>query len=333
MRRAGLAASAATLVLLAAPLPAAALDLGTTGAPFTVSADPAAPAPYGQVTLTPAPGDIDIAGTAMTVSINGAQVYSGNTQPVAIRMGAAGKTETVTVSIKAGGGTYKQVLTLTPQGVALVAEPLSSAPPLYPGKPLPPLGGSVRVVAVADLRTAGGAQLDPATLSYDWTVDGTEDIAGSGVGKRAVIVGSPLEYRTRTVSVTVTSPSGAQVASGSLTIAPAEPTMRIYERDPLLGIRFERALGGTFALAGSEASLYAAPYSFPTALGAPALTWYVGGNPAQAGNLVTLRPTGSGSGTASVSVTGASSGSIEAPAASAQLTVSFGAAASGILGL
>lgn len=208
--------------------------------------------------------------------------------------------------------------------VALVAEPLSSAPPLYPGKPLVPLGGSVRVVAVADLRTAAGVQLDPNTLSYTWVVDGTEEVGASGTGKRVLIVASPLQYRSGTVEVTVRSPDGLKSGMASLNLASADPVMRIYERDPLMGVRFDKALGDTYTLTGSEASLYAAPFSFPTALRAPLLSWYVNGTLAQTGNLVTLRPTGQGRGTASVSVTGASSGSLDAPAASASLTAFYG---------
>jgi len=211
-----------------------------------------------------------------------------------------------------------------PQDVTLVAEPLSSAPPLYPGKPLVPLGGSVRVVAVGDLRTASGIQLDPNTLSYTWVVDGAEEIGASGVGKRVLIVGSPLQYRSGSVEVTVTSPDGSKSGVASLNLASADPVMRIYERDPLMGIRFDRALGDIYTLKGSEVSLYGAPFSFPTALRAPLLSWYVSGALAQTGNLITLRPTGQGRGTASVSLVGASTGSIDAPAASASLTATFG---------
>ncbi|MDE1944728.1 MAG: hypothetical protein KGI03_00420 [Patescibacteria group bacterium] len=213
--------------------------------------------------------------------------------------------------------------------VTLVVEPLSSAPPLYPGKPVVPLGGSARVVALADFTGASGKAIDPASLSYAWNVDGVEQLASEGVGKRVLIADAPLEYRTSTVTVSVTSADGALSANASVDLAAAEPIVRIYDRDPLMGVRFDAALPDTFSLAGSEATLYAAPYSFPTALGAPALSWFVGGALSQTGNLITLRPTGQGAGTATVSVTAASKGSIDAPAASDSLTVSFGSAGGG----
>jgi hypothetical protein len=283
------------------------------------------------VTFTPVSGDIDISGATMTVTINGKQIINGDAAPFSLRMGDAGRTETVAISMKTAGGTYKQVVTVTPQDVVLVAEPLASLPPLYPGRPTIPVGGSVRVVAVADIRSANGTQLDPSTLAYAWSVDGSG--AGSGVGKRSIIVSSPLEYRASTVTVTVTSPDGTLIATDSTDLTPLAPVLRIYERDPLIGIRFEAALSDTFALAGSEATLYAAPFSYPTALSAPSLSWYVAGSLAQRGGFITLRPTGKGAGTASLTVTGAQSGSVDAPAASAALTVSFGKKSSSIFGL
>ena len=317
----------AAVVLLSTPTLAEAL--GEVQQPFTVSADPGTPSAHGTVTLTPVSGDIDITAATMTVSVNGTQSYTGNAVPVEVALGAAGVTATIVVSMKTTLGTYRQTLSLTPQDVTLVAEPLASAPPFYPGRPLVPLGGSVRVVALADLRTGVGVQLNPTTLSYAWTVDGAEAVSGSGIGERVLIVDSPLQYRARTVEVVVTSPDGLRVGTASLDLVASDPTMRIYERDPLMGIRFDRALGDTYALSGSEASLYGAPFSFPTALRAPTLSWYVGGTLSQTGNLITLRPTGRGAGTTEVSVTGAASGSLEAPAASASLTVSFGSTGGG----
>ena len=314
----------ALFALCALPaLASAQFDSGTN--PFTVSVDPTSPAPYSQVTLTPVSGQIDITNATMIVTVGGKEVYRGNAQSVPITLGGPGATLAIVVRMQTATGSYKQNLPLAPQDVVLVAEPLASAPPLYAGKPLVPLGGSVRVVAMADLRTSGGARLDPATLAYAWSVDGAQIDSASGIGKRAVIVDSPLQYRSRTIAVTVTSPDGRLAGSDSFDLVGSDPTLRIYERDPLLGIRFDHALGASYTLTGSEATLYGAAYSFPTALGAPVLRWFLNGAAVQSGALLTLRPTGTKAGTASLSLTGASG---DVSTASAGLTVSYGSSAS-----
>jgi hypothetical protein len=175
------------------------------------------------------------------------------------------------------------------------------------------------------MRTARGTQVSPAALSYSWTVDGTQIANASGIGKNAIVVASPLIYRARNVSVAITTQDGTLAGGATLSLDPQQPTMRLYEADPLSGIRFDRALSGTYQLTGTEASLYAAPFSFPTSTGAPALTWFLNSSAAGTEPSITLRSTGSGKGTAHVSVS-ASAGSFTS--AAAELNLTFGSSGS-----
>jgi hypothetical protein len=324
---------------LAILLPAAAMaqslegtgDLGDATAEFTASIDPQYPAPYSQATLSVLSAPLDLTNSTMVVSINKKQIYDGSVQELAIPVGAAGSITTVGVTITSAGARYTQTLTIQPQDVALIAEPVSSAPPLYPGKTLVPLEGSTRVVAIANLRDENGNAVDPSTLSYAWTVDDTQLADSSGIGKDAIMVDSPLEYRESDVSVVVQSQDGALVGGDSLSLVASEPTVRVYENDPLLGILFDHALSGNYTINGAEDSLYAAPFSLPTSVGTPLLQWFLNGDLAQTGNIITLRPTGSGQGTASLSFI-ASAG--QSTRATEEFSLSFGAAPStGLFGL
>ena len=184
---------------------------------------------------------------------------------------------------------------------------------------------------MANLQDAKGKALDPTTLSYTWTVDGTELDNFSGIGKDAIMVDSPLEYRSSSVSVVVQSQDGTLVGGDTLSLTASDPSVRIYENDPLLGILFDHALSDTYAITGAEDNLYAAPFALPTSSGAPLLQWFLNGDAAQTGDSITLRPTGSGEGTASLSLV-ASAG--ESTKADEELSLSFGAAPStGLFGL
>ena len=287
--------------------------------PFTLSVNPTYPQPYDTLTVTPVSGTVNLSEMTVTVLVDGTRTYEGSPKSVSIPLKGAGQTTTVRVIASGGGTTYAQDLSTTPEGLALITEPVASAPALYLGKPLVPLGGSVRVVAVADFRTKNGAAIDPAALSYSWTVNGTTVGTASGVGKSSVLVDSPLKYRTATVSVLVKSPDGNLSSGGSVALSAAEPIVRIYENDPLLGVRFETALSGTYAISGTEASLFAVPFSFPKGNGGPLIRWFLNGAAAQTGPVITLRPTGNGTGTANLSLT-AGNGSTVAPAS---LSLSF----------
>lgn len=316
------------VIALLLPLMASAQTIGDVGGQaFTISVSPQYPAPRSQITISMLSSSLDLANATLVASVAGTEIYRGSVQPVAIPLGGTGSVTIIKVTITSAGASYSQTISIQPQDVALIAEPISSAPPLYPGKSLVPIEGSVRVVAVANMQNASGKALDSATLSYAWTVDGAQIANASGIGKEALIVASPLEYRSRSVSVAVMSQDGSLVGGASLSLTAQEPSVRIYENDPLFGILYDHALSGDYAINGAEDTLFAAPFSFPITDGAPLLQWFLNGETAQTGNSITLRPTGSGEGNASLSLV-ASAG--ETARVTEELSLSFGAAAGGL---
>jgi len=320
-----------TLVLaLILPLAVSAQEVGdiTDESAFTVSVDPQYPAPYSQATVSLTSSTLNLTNTTMSVSIAGNEMYKGSVRPVAIPMGKAGSVTSVKVTIASSGVSYTQTFSIQPQDVTLIAEPISSVPVFYPGKSLVPLEGDVRIVAIANLQNSNGKAFEPTALSYAWTVDGTKIASASGIGKQAIIVASPLQYRARQVSVSIMSQDGSLVGGASVSLTALSPSVRIYKNDPLLGILYDHALSDTYAI-NAEDTLYAAPFSLPTTNGAPLLKWFLNGAAAQTGNSITLRPTGTGQGSASLSLVASGGGSAKA---TESLSLSFGASKS-VLGL
>lgn len=312
-----------TLLLPAAVVAQSFGDIGDNTSSFTISASPQYPSPYGTATLSFLSPTIDLTSATMTITVAGKNAYQGTVRSFAVPLGKAGSITNIAVTIVSGGTTYAQTLKIQPQDVVLVAEPVASAPVLYPGKPAVPLEGSVRVVAATNLRGANGNASNPTALSYSWAVDGVQIANASGIGKATILVASPLQYRSREISVTVASQDGSLVGGAALSLSAEEPSVRVYENSPLLGIRFDRALSGTYTIGGVESTLYAAPFSLPTTAGAPLLRWFLNGDAVQTGNVLTLRPTGSGRGTATLSLV-ASAGDYSK--ATANLSLFFGEA-------
>jgi hypothetical protein len=333
MKRFGLFATVLTASLLPFLTSAQSIDnLVNNVNPFSVSIAPQYPAPFSPVTLSFLSSSLDLTKATVTVSAGGKQVYQGSVQPVTLIVGKAGSITSVTITMSSATSRFTQSLVLQPEEVSLIAEPLASAPVLYPGKPLVPLEGNTRVVAIAHFADAAGRTIDPENLSFTWTVDGAVIANSSGIGKQAVIVSSPLQYRIRTVSVLVQSQMGSLVGKAEVSLAPQEPTIQLYENDPLLGIRFERALKSFYSLKGTETSLYAAPFSLPLLGGAPIVAWFLNGTKAQTGEVITLRPTGSGEGTASLSVN--ASGRTESlTSTGTSLSLQFGKTSTNFFGL
>ena len=297
-------------------------DLGSvSGEAFTLSVSPQYPSPYSQATVSLTSGSIELANTTMTASVGGKETYKGSVRPFSVTLGRTGSISNVKVTVTSGSASFSQTISIQTQDVVLVAEPISSSPPLYQGKSQVPIDGNVRIVAVANLKDAGGKTSSPAKYSYLWTVDGVRIANSSGIGKSAIIAASPLQYRSRSVSVAISSPDGSLVGGASMSLSAEQPYIRIYENDPLLGIRYERALSGNYTIDGTESTLYAAPFSISTTGGSPFIRWFLNGASAQTGNLITLRPTGKGRGTASLSLTASANGS---ETATTNLSLIFG---------
>lgn len=303
------------------PMLASAQGVGMVD-PIVLSVDPQYPVPYSQIVVTPSSGVYDLPSSIFVLAVNGKEIYRGNAKSVPVMLSAAGTPISIKGTLISNGASDSETITVRPQDVSLVAEPVSSAPVLYPGKPLVPLQGTVRIVAVANLRSGSGIQSSPNTLSYTWTVGGATIASISGIGKNSVVVESPLEYRPGTVAVAVSTQDGSLVGGASLVLSAKEPVVRLYENDSLLGIRFDHALGGSYNLSAAEESLFGVPYSFPVSNEAPALEWFLNGISAQIGPSITLRPTGTGKGSASVSL---SAGTSDGPKTTANLSVIFGA--------
>lgn len=297
---------------------------------FTVTITPTNPSPFSSVTLTPLSGTVSLTNATIRVSVAAKDIYEGGAQSISIPVGAAGVPVVAVVTVTSGGKTYTKTITIRPQDVAIVLEPVATAPVLYAGKPQVPYDGAVRVVAVAGIRDSKGMLIDPTKLAYAWSVDDTRIAASSGIGRDALFVASPQQYRTRTVSVTVQSQDGTLGGGASVTFSAQSPTVRLYENDPLAGIQFDKALTGSLAIASAEKSVYAAPYSFALKNGPPTLRWFLNGSAAQTGPTITLRPTGSGAGNASLSLVAASDSS--SATATNNLSLSFGGS-KGILGI
>ena len=287
---------------------------------LTLDISPKNPRPYATVTVTPQSSLINLANSTMTLSVDGTRVYSGPTQSVSVAMPGPGRSTTVVARVTSLGQTSSASMKLTPTDVSIVIEPFSTTPALYKGKPMPAQSGRVRLVAVADLRSSPTARLDPDTLSYTWSIDGTRLINSSGIGKHSVILPSPLPYRSQTVSVTVVSPGGSLTGSDSLSLSSSPATLRLYIHDPLQGTLFDHALNTSQDLAGTETTFVAVPYSFTNANGSPTIQWFVNDELSETGPAITLRTEGAGSGTAALTATVTSG----LEALSQNLSLSFG---------
>lgn len=285
------------LLLLAAPFGVHAQLAPAANDTLSLSLFPEYPRPYEEVTVTVKSSSINLATADIQISFNGAVVEEGQRSAV-IRMGGPGTKNTIRAVAATPSTTLSKEVTLIPAEVSLVLEADSTAHPFYEGARLVPSEARIRLIAVADLRTAPGTKLAGKDVVYQWEVDGRILESESGLGRAVLAASAPPRYRDVEVSVTASSRDQTIVAYASTAISPIDPYVRIYQSDPLSGTNFAFAITDSLSIPSGEEAFRAVPYFFKDV---PSLSWNLNGNKSGVTDDITVRSSG-GAGTGVLSV-------------------------------
>lgn len=314
----------ALVFLLPAQEVSAQLSSATAG--ISVSVSPQHPRPYDTVTVTISSTLVNLNASDISISADGVVVSEGS-KSAKILMKGPGSRTSITATVTDATKTHTKTVVLRPVDVSLVLEPNTTAHPFYEGSRLVAPESSVRIIALADMRTASGAKIPDADLSYTWKVGNKVLTSDSGIGKSVLNATAPVRYRDAQVSVTVSTKDGTQTGNASVVVSPTTPIVRVYKHDSLGGTDFTKALFGTFTLASSEETFEVVPYFFGDV---PSYEWLLNGNMSGTDRLVTVRTTGTQSGTAQLTASAKIAKTGEQ--AQSRFTVQFGNGSTNIFG-
>lgn len=130
------------------------------------------------------------------------------------------------------------------------------APLFYRGHTVATAQSQIKVVAVV---TWSGSETKD--LNFQWQRDGQVLSRSSGLGKDNITFTSGKTGETHQIEVQVIDKKGLR-QSASTEIKIGQPTLVIYQNDPLIGINYGRAISGDLNLSQPEISLQAEPYFF-----------------------------------------------------------------------
>ena len=323
--------------LFVAPLVHA--QLGTVPAPIQYVVSPESPGPNTQITIEAQGVGTYLGDATISWSINGKVVSSGvGVRDLTFTTGALGTQTKVHVSvISSSEGMLTNDWVFTPSSVNMIWEADTSVPPLYKGKALYSGGSNLKVVAFPSI-VSGGKSVSPSSLSYQWTVNDTPAPQQSGLGRNTLsFTGDQLQPQ-EDVAVTVYS-GPTQVGFGEVIIPASTPQILIYDKDPLRGMLLDTALPSALSLSAKEFTIQAVPYYFANSSlqsGATTYAWALNNSdttgPNAAKGMLTLRQTGSGTGSAVIGVTIQNSDSDKlVQAAQTAIQIVFGQSSSGSL--
>ncbi len=172
--------------------------------------------------------------------------------------------------VASDGQTSEYSYNFRPAKVDVVWQADSLVPPFYKGKALFSHQNKITFIAIPHLYDNNGKEIDPSNLVYKWSINDNADPNNSGYGKYTYTTTGSLISRPITVKVEVTSQSNSSLAFGFTNITPVDPFIAFYEKNPLYGIQFQKALTNTIEMPDlKEINVF----SFPFYSGSPAPTY------------------------------------------------------------
>ncbi len=265
-----------------------------------VTAKPAIPKPFDQVELTVKSYNVSLATALITWKVDGQVVRSSRgAQSHTITAGPIGSATAVEIVAENEGRTVTTSYILRPQYVGIAWEAQTYTPILYRGKALHAPSSSIRVTALPVLVNRSGIELSEDDLQYTWSIHRSVQPQLSGYGKQSVVVENSRILQPLDIAVEVRSRDNTLVAANNVRIPVSQPQILLYEQNPVLGVRYARALGNEYAISAREATLVAEPYHLSTPVRDDAslvFDWRVGAQRIEARGLITLRPEGVGAG-------------------------------------
>ena len=179
------------------------------------------------------------------------------------KTGALGKPITVRASVKTQSGSkFSRSITFVPAEVDIVWSAHTYTPPFYKGKALASSESLIRLYAIANIVDSNGKRLTPNQLTYNWEQDGIRLGKISGVGKDgAVLQALPVPNARSYITVTVSKTGSSLQAKNTLVVRTANPAALFYEKHPLEGSRYNKALTA-FEFPKGEATIRIEPYFF-----------------------------------------------------------------------
>jgi len=295
------------IALIALLLAAGVAHAQAVSDPLQYTVSPETPGPNQLVLIEVQGVGTFLGNAAITWSQDGTVVQSGVGERIyRFTTKGLGQTTRIRIAIRSDtNGSYNKDFTFTPSLVNLIWEADTTVPPFYLGKALYSAGSALKIAAFP-VAFAGGSQIAPSALSYQWSRNDEPVPGASGLGRTTFsVMGDQLQLQ-ESVSVDVLYGS-TKVARGELVIPATEPVVLFYQRDALSGTRYNTALPGAIQLNASEITLQAEPYYFSGAskrAGQLSYTWTLNGDPASGPDsgrgLLTLRQAGAGQGSATV---------------------------------
>lgn len=241
------------------------LSLGASQQDVLVLLNPETPTPFQEVHATLSSNAVDLNRSVIRWALNGKVEVEGDAKKEFVfTVGKLGSVSKLSIAVDTPNlGTLQKNLTIAPTQLDIVWQADTYTPPFYRGRALAVPESRVTAVALPSFMSSSGKTVAPEKLIYKWTVNDRLVGDQSGLGKDTFrVTEATYTENTPLVTVEVSDPTTGLRAVRTVSAPAVQPTILMYNKDPLLGTLFNYALGSTFSPNGQEFTVVAYPYFF-----------------------------------------------------------------------
>jgi hypothetical protein len=252
----------------------------------TILSDPEVPPPLENVTLTLSSYATDINSAFIIWKVAGKTELSGTGEKkFQLTTGETGSTTIIDVTIRpVTGELLQKQFVVRPADIDILWEGADSyIPPFYKGRALPTSEGLIKILAIPQVKD-GALQTDVNNFVFKWKRDDKVIQSGSGYGKNSLFIRQSYLNKKEALDVSATGIGTGVLTQKKFDVPIFKPKILFYEKDPLLGIKYNRTLDNSFEVASGEKTIIAEPYFFgPSSALSPELeyTWTINGQTIQ----------------------------------------------------
>lgn len=257
--------------------------LGNSANGVSIIIIPENPKPNQTMTATVQSYVTDINSANITWKIDGSTIKDGIGEKIVNfkTKGSGFDTQLDVQIVTKDGEIMTQTMNISPSNTDLIWQSEGFVPPFYKGKVMFAHQNKITFIAIPHI-LSNGKEINPKNLIYKWTQNGKVLEEGSGYGKNTLTITGSIISRSITIEVEVSTPNSSQTSYAQTTVTPTDPTIVFYEKDPLYGIQFQKAIAGSTLLDSPEIDIVSIPLFFGVDVYNPSelsYKWYINGTP------------------------------------------------------
>jgi hypothetical protein len=223
----------------------------------------------------------------ITWYVNGSVLENGpGVRRINFKTGDLGQTTNVRfVAQKFGGGVIEKSFSVTPAEVNIVYESITNTPPFYKGRSIATTESLLKFAAIPNFVDSRGNLIPSSQIYFEWSINGTVNLSGSGIGKDYYIYDPSIILRPIQVQVIASPINSTAKARVIENVTLNRPFNLVYEKNPVFGTIYEQAVNENFLLNRKEVEFEVVPYFFSTDIfDFGKITWSVNGQNSEVGN-------------------------------------------------